>query len=99
MIQLNKILKSFTKAIDQFEQLAAINNVEVSRNTKDRGALIHDDCQDALAGAVRPEWSRWVGILRIAAQSHKERLLDDELQKFARSVLGYDATGSTWFSI
>lgn len=34
MIQLNKILKSFEKIIDQLEQLTASNNVEVSRNTE-----------------------------------------------------------------
>ena len=34
MIQLNKILKSFKKTIDQLEQLTASNNVEVSRNTE-----------------------------------------------------------------
>lgn len=34
MIQLNKILKSFKKTIDQLEQLTAANNVEVSRNTE-----------------------------------------------------------------
>ncbi|MFU3529878.1 hypothetical protein ACM7KD_23110 [Pseudomonas aeruginosa] len=34
MIQLQKILKTFTKAIDQLEQLTASNNVEVSRNTE-----------------------------------------------------------------
>ena len=34
MIQLNKILKSFQKTIDQLEQLTATNNVEVSRNTE-----------------------------------------------------------------
>lgn len=34
MIQLNKILKSFKKTIDQLEQLTATNNVEVSRNTE-----------------------------------------------------------------
>lgn len=34
MIQLNKILKSFQKVIDQLEQLTASNNMEVSRNTE-----------------------------------------------------------------
>lgn len=34
MIQLNKILKSFQKTVDQLEQLTAANNVEVSRNTE-----------------------------------------------------------------
>ncbi len=34
MIQLNKILKSFQKTIDQLDQLTAANNIEVSRNTE-----------------------------------------------------------------
>ncbi len=34
MIQLNKILKSFQKVIDQLEQLTATNNIEDSRNTE-----------------------------------------------------------------
>lgn len=34
MIQLQKILKSFSKTIDQLEQLTAANNIEVSRNTE-----------------------------------------------------------------
>jgi len=34
MIQLQKILKSFQKTIDQLEQLTAANNIEVSRNTE-----------------------------------------------------------------
>ncbi|MGA4323625.1 hypothetical protein [Ectopseudomonas hydrolytica] len=34
MIQLQKILKSFQKVIDQLEQLTATNNIEVSRNTE-----------------------------------------------------------------
>ncbi len=34
MIQLNKILKSFSKTIDLLEQLTATNNIEVSRNTE-----------------------------------------------------------------
>ncbi|MBH3359750.1 hypothetical protein [Pseudomonas guariconensis] len=34
MIQLNKILKSFSKTIDQLEQLTAANNIKVSRNTE-----------------------------------------------------------------
>lgn len=41
MIQLNKILKSFAKTIDQLEQLTATNNVEVSRNTEQIDLLQH----------------------------------------------------------
>ncbi|WP_256440419.1 hypothetical protein [Stutzerimonas frequens] len=39
MIQFRKILKPFTKAIHQLEQLTAANNIEVSRNTKDRRCI------------------------------------------------------------
>lgn len=39
MVRLNKILKAFNNAIDQLEQLTAINNVEVSRNTQQIDAL------------------------------------------------------------
>lgn len=34
MIQLQKILKSFQKTIDQLEQLSATNNIEVSHITE-----------------------------------------------------------------
>lgn len=44
MIQLNKILKSFAKTIDQLEQLTATNNVEVSRNTEQIDLLQHKTC-------------------------------------------------------
>ena len=98
MIQLNKILKSFSKVIDQFEQLAAINNVEVSRITKDKGALIHDDRLDALAGAV----AYWVVQMgrdtEKAAQAHKEMLLDQELERFRRSVLGAEKPRKGWIT-
>lgn len=34
MIQLDKILKSFSKTIDQLERLIATNNIEVDHNTQ-----------------------------------------------------------------
>lgn len=41
MIQFNKIVKTFSKAIDQLEQLTATNNIEVSRNTEQIDNLQH----------------------------------------------------------
>lgn len=41
MIQFNKILKTFAKAIDQLEQLVASNNIEVNRNTEQIDNLQH----------------------------------------------------------
>lgn len=69
---------------------------QLTRITKDKGALIHDDRLDALAGAVA-YWVEQMGRdTEKAAQSHRERLLDAELQKFARSVLGYSPQADTW---
>ena len=41
MIQLNKILKTFSKSVDQLEQLIAANNIEVARNTEQIDNLQH----------------------------------------------------------
>lgn len=72
---------------------------QLTRVTKDKGALIHDDRLDALAGAVA-YWVEQMGRdTEKAAQSHRERLIDAELQKFARSVLGVDRVPSIWMSV
>ncbi|HCF5853875.1 TPA: phage terminase large subunit [Pseudomonas aeruginosa] len=69
---------------------------QLTRVTKDKGALIHDDRLDALAGAVA-YWVEQMGRdTEKAAQSHREKLLDAELERFARSVLGYSPQASTW---
>lgn len=69
---------------------------QLTRVTKDKGALIHDDRLDALAGAVA-YWVEQMGRdTDKAAQSHRERLIDAELERFARSVLGYSPQASTW---
>jgi hypothetical protein len=62
---------------------------QLTRITRDRGALVRDDRLDALAGAV----AYWVEYMnRDTAKAHKERkeaLLDAELERFRENVFGH----------
>jgi len=59
---------------------------QLTRITRDRGSLKHDDRLDALAGAV----SYWVDSMAKdedkSVEQHNERLLDEELKVFADHV-------------
>ena len=61
---------------------------QMTRITKERGALAHDDRLEAIAGAV----AHWVDSMsrdeQKAEESHKGKLMDAELKKFAKHVLG-----------
>ena len=72
---------------------------QLTRITKDKGALTHDDRLDAVAGAVA-YWVEQMGRdTEKALQEHREKLFDEELRKFQRGVLGYDPSPSTWMVI
>jgi hypothetical protein len=92
MIQLNKILKTFTKTIDQLEQLTATNNIEASRNTERIDRLQKKNLiliAEAQAAKVTAEpMAMKVPRFPRGAQARKEMLLEAELQMLARSVLG-----------
>lgn len=72
---------------------------QMTRITKEKGSLVHDDRLDALTGAV----AYWVNQMGRdtdkAAQEHRERLIEQELRKFSQSVLGYDPNPTTWMSV
>ncbi len=72
---------------------------QLTRITKDKGALIHDDRLDALAGAVA-YWVEQMGRdTEKAAQVHKEKLFDQELERFRRSVFGAELTQPGWINL
>lgn len=72
---------------------------QMTRITKDKGALVHDDRLDALTGAVN-YWVEQMGRdTEKAAEEHYERLLEKELRKFSESVLGYDPVPTTWMNV
>lgn len=72
---------------------------QMTRITKDRGALGKDDRIDVLAMAVA-FWSEVLGRdTQEAEKSHHRKLLEDELDKFHLHVLGRSPSGpnaSTW---
>lgn len=71
---------------------------QMTRITKDRGALIHDDRLDALAMAV----GYWVEHMARdqdkAVQSIRDKAVDKELKRFMTNVLGGRPKGNTWTS-
>lgn len=72
---------------------------QLTRITREKGALAHDDRVDALAGAV----AYWVAVLardtEQAVISHKEALQDAELERFMQFALGKkNVSGRQWAS-
>ena len=71
---------------------------QMSRITRDRGALSNDDRLDALAMAVQ-YWVEQMGRdIDLALSEQKDRLLDEELEKFKDSVFNRKPRGTSWFS-
>jgi hypothetical protein len=71
---------------------------QLTRITRDRGALIHDDRLDALAIAV----NYWVETMardnNKAASDIKSVALERELKKFMGQVLGSKPKSTSWIS-
>ena len=71
---------------------------QMTRITKNKGALIHDDRLDALQMAVQ----YWVDFMAADAEAEiktrKEELLDLELEKFVAGIMGNEnkERPSTW---
>ena len=73
---------------------------QMTRTTKDKGALIHDDRLDALQMAVQ----YWVDFMaadaEIEIQTRKEELFDKEIEKFMNNVMNkeYTDTSPIWMN-
>lgn len=71
---------------------------QLTRITKERGCLAHDDRVEALAGAVR----YWMDAMSKDADKerdeHLERLREQELEKFMELALGDKPTGTMWMT-
>jgi hypothetical protein len=65
---------------------------QLTRITKDKGALAHDDLLDALAGAV----AYWVGKLAVdqstAEEDHAKRLIEEEISRMLEGPNVYGVT-------
>jgi len=61
---------------------------QMTRITKDRGSLRHDDRLDAVEGAVR-YWVEQMGVsAEDAVEERRERLLNEELDRFMENIVG-----------
>ncbi len=71
---------------------------QMTRITRDRGALVHDDRLDALAIAV----AYWVEAMardnNKAASEIKSQAIDRELKKFMTQIIGQRPTSKTWMT-
>lgn len=73
---------------------------QMTRLTRDKGSLRHDDRLDALAGAVE-YWTKSMAVdADKAARAIHDRAIDSELRKFMRSAMGGrgGTRGSGWMS-
>jgi hypothetical protein len=73
---------------------------QLTRLTREKGSLAHDDRLDALSIAVA-YWIEHMGRdTEQAAEEHREALLDKMLEEFAETVLGRQSnSGGTWVSL
>ena len=71
---------------------------QLTRITKDKGSLSHDDRLDALAMAVAywVEQSAW--DTNKSVEAHKQKLLDDELDRFMQHALGRKTGPTGWIN-
>ena len=67
---------------------------QLSRLTRERGALVHDDRADALSMAVMYWTEQLAADADTEQRDHREKALDKELEKFMDTVLGVKGTKS-----
>lgn len=72
---------------------------QLTRLTRDRGALIHDDRLDALSIAV----AYWIETMDrdidMAVQDHKNELLEEELDRFMEASIGKKRNTDNWTNL
>ena len=69
---------------------------QLTRITRDKGALRHDDQLDALAIAANYWVERMDRDQILAFDQHKEELLDRELELFMETAIGAEPKGDNW---
>lgn len=74
---------------------------QMTRITRDKGALRHDDRLDALSIAVGYWTEKMAQDAERRQQEHRQQLLEVELKKFVENATGYPAThkGLCWVNV
>lgn len=89
------IRKDYDSATDPMYSLF----YQMTRLTKDKGALRHDDRLDAVEGAVRYWVKQMAQDTERAVTEHRNKLMDAELERFIGGVLGHQPSSSSWISL
>ena len=71
----------------------------MSRLTRDRGSLLHDDRLDALSIVVNYWTESLARDVEGAAESHREALINAELEHFMEITTGARPAQATWMDI
>ena len=69
---------------------------QLTRITRDRGALAHDDRLEALAMAVAYWTQQMAKDTELVEREHREQLLDAELERFVESAWGAKPNPFKW---
>ena len=69
---------------------------QLTRITRDRGALAHDDRLEALSMAIAYWAAQMAKDTELVEQEHREQLLDAELERFIESALGAKPRPLVW---
>jgi len=72
---------------------------QLTRITRDRGALRHDDRLDALAMAVKYWADQLARDVSREEDRYQEELLDQQYQDFIRSVLGHSPIPDNYLEV
>jgi len=87
-----------TKHLPQEDALRYQLFYQMTRITKEKGSLTHDDRLDALAMAVAYWIEQAAWNVEKSVEEHKKRLLDEELRKFIRHATGKSARQKGWLN-
>jgi hypothetical protein len=72
---------------------------QITRITKDKGALGHDDRVEALAGAVAYWVEQMDADAKTAEETHRQDKLQEELDRFMENALGGKRAGDNWTGV
>ena len=72
---------------------------QLTRITRDRGALAHDDRLEALSMAVAYWTTQMAKDTELVEREHREQLLDAELERFVENALGKKPNPLKWMEI
>jgi hypothetical protein len=97
-----KVIQEDYKAIQEYPGERAQHYslfYQMTRITRDKGALAQDDRLDALSIAVNYWVEKMAQDAQVMQQRHREQLLEEELRKFMEAAGGSPSKGLRWVRV